>query len=100
MPYEASANLNNAKLALAMLRRGWEIDIISAFDEGFTYNRDWVAPWNAPDGQINAADLLIAAQLVLGSRIAGPLQLAHGDMNIDGIIDMADLVLIQQLVLP
>jgi hypothetical protein len=59
-----------------------------------------LAPWNSPNGQINAGDMLIATQLVLGQRIAGPLQLAHGDMNLDGIFDLADLLLIQQIVLP
>jgi hypothetical protein len=58
-----------------------------------------LAPWNAPDGQINGADVLIATQLVLGQRAAGSLQIAHGDMNLDGVIDLADLLLIQQGVL-
>ncbi|MEN8106958.1 MAG: CehA/McbA family metallohydrolase [Pseudomonadota bacterium] len=59
-----------------------------------------LAPWDNPDGLINAADVLIATQLVLGLRLnPGPLQYAHGDMNIDGVIDLADLILIQQTVL-
>jgi hypothetical protein len=40
-----------------------------------------LAPWGNPDGQINAADVLIAAQLVLGQRTPGALQYAHGDMS-------------------
>ena len=58
-----------------------------------------LAPWDNPDGQINAADVLIATQIVLGMRIPGPLQYAHGDMNQNGAIDLADLLLIQQIVL-
>ena len=58
-----------------------------------------LAPWNNPDGNINAADLLIAIQLVLGQKQSGALQYAHGDMDNDGDFDMADLLLIQQLVL-
>ena len=58
-----------------------------------------LAPWDTPDGQINGADVLIAIQLVLGRRTAGALQQAHGDMNTDGVIDLADLLLIQQVVL-
>ena len=58
-----------------------------------------LAPWDDPDGHINAADVLIAIQLVLGQRTAGALQYAHGDMNNDGTIGMTDLLLIQQLVL-
>ena len=59
-----------------------------------------LAPWNNPDNQINAADVLIATQLVLGQRTPGPLQYAHGDLNLDGIITITDLLLIQQIVLP
>jgi len=57
-----------------------------------------LAPWNNPDGLINAADILIATQLVLGQRTPGTLQYAHGDMNADGKIDLADLLLITQAV--
>ena len=57
-----------------------------------------LAPWDNPDGLINAADILIAEQLALGQRTAGALQYAHGDMNSDGIINLADLLLIQQIV--
>ena len=59
-----------------------------------------LAPWDNPDNKINAADLMIATQLVLGLRIPGALQLAHGDMDGDGIINLTDLLLIQQIVLP
>lgn len=58
-----------------------------------------LAPWDNPDGLINAADVLIAVQLVLGLRSPGALQYAHGDMNIDGVFDLADLLLIQQAAL-
>jgi hypothetical protein len=58
-----------------------------------------LAPWNSPDGQVNAADVLIASQLLLGQRSKGPLQYAHGDMNMDGEIDLTDLLLIQQAAL-
>ena len=57
-----------------------------------------LAPWDNPDGLINAADILIAQQLVLGLRTAGAWQYAHGDMNIDGIINLADLILLIQAV--
>ena len=63
----------------------------------FTANGD-LAPWNNPDGLINAADILIATQLVLGQRTPGTLQYVHGDMNTDGKIDLADLLLITQAV--
>ena len=59
-----------------------------------------LAPWDNPDGQINAGDVLIATQLVVGQRTSGALQYAHGDMNVDGVINLADLLLIQKVVLP
>lgn len=58
-----------------------------------------LAPWDNPDGLINAADVMIATQLVLGQRTPGALQYAHGDMNSDGVINTADLLLITQAVL-
>jgi hypothetical protein len=58
-----------------------------------------LAPWDAPDGEFNGADVMIATQLVLGQRTAGLLQYAHGDINQDEVIDLADLLLIQQAVL-
>jgi hypothetical protein len=58
-----------------------------------------LAPWGAPDGIINAADLMIAQRLVLGTLTAGAVQLAHGDMDLDDDIDTADLFAILALVL-
>ena len=58
-----------------------------------------LAPFDAHDGLINAADILIATQLVLEQREPGALQYAHGDMNNDGVIDVVDLLLIQQIVM-
>jgi hypothetical protein len=57
-----------------------------------------LAPWDDPDDLINAADVLIAEQLVLGLRTPGAWQYAHGDMNSDGVINTADLLLITQRV--
>jgi len=63
-----------------------------------------LAPLGAPDGQINAADLLIAQRIALGELAATSLELAHGDVypvaSPDGVIDSSDLLLIMQLVLP
>ena len=44
-PYSFSENLVNSKLALAMLERGWETEVISARDDGPTYGAHWTAPW-------------------------------------------------------
>lgn len=61
-----------------------------------------LAPLGAPDGLLNAADLLIAQRIVLGDLTATLLDLAHGDVypagNPDGVINISDLILIRQLV--
>ena len=59
-----------------------------------------LAPWGAPDGVINTADVLIAIQLAITNRAPGGLQYAHGDMNLDGVINIVDVLLIQKIVLP
>jgi hypothetical protein len=63
-----------------------------------------VAPWGAPDGQVNAADVMVMQQIVLGLRSAGPLQLIHGDLYPppagDGVINLQDLILLMKKVLP
>lgn len=58
-----------------------------------------LAPWDNPDGLVKAADIMIATQLVLGLRTPGMLQYVHGDMNADGIINLADLLQIIQAAL-
>ena len=62
-----------------------------------------LAPLNAPDGVVNAADVLVATRITLGLLAAGPLQLAHGDVyppgNPDGVINLQDLILITQIAL-
>lgn len=60
-----------------------------------------IAPLGAPDGSLNAADLLIAQRIALGSIIPTSLELAHGDLYPpgapDGKINVQDLILIQQM---
>jgi hypothetical protein len=58
-----------------------------------------LAPYGSPDGNINAADLMIVTRIALGQIPSGPLELAHGDMNSDGQIDLSDVLVITQLVL-
>ncbi|VAW54707.1 hypothetical protein MNBD_GAMMA05-1297 [hydrothermal vent metagenome] len=61
-----------------------------------------LAPLGFSDGQINAADYLIAQRIALGELTATSLELAHGDLypvgSPDGKIDASDLVLLLQLV--
>ncbi len=62
-----------------------------------------LAPLNAPDGVVNAADVLVATRITLGLLAAGPQQLAHGDVyppgNPDGVINLQDLILITKIAL-
>lgn len=62
-----------------------------------------LAPRNAPDGFLNAADLLIARRIVDGQLVANPDDLSHGDVYPpgapDGVINLQDLLLIQQMIL-
>jgi choice-of-anchor B domain-containing protein len=60
-----------------------------------------IAPLGAPDGQINAADYLLAVRIALGHVTASALELSHGDVYPpgapDGLLNVSDLLLIRQL---
>ena len=62
-----------------------------------------VTPLNAPDGIINAADMLIMTNIVLGTYSPDANTLAHGDIypsgTPDGVINVSDLLVIQQLLI-
>jgi hypothetical protein len=62
-----------------------------------------LAPYGAPDGHLNAADVLIAQKIVLGLVAPTALDRSHGDVYPpgapDGVIDMSDLVLITRMML-
>lgn len=70
----------------------------------FNFNDGDLAPWNAPDGSINAADVGIAIQIVLGIKTASTLQLQHGDVypagSPDGVITIQDLILLINMTTP
>lgn len=60
-----------------------------------------VAPPGAPDGNVNAGDLLVMINIVLGIASPDANTLAHGDLYPevapDGAIDMSDLILMYKL---
>ncbi len=68
----------------------------------FNFNDGDLAPYGAPDGVVNVADLLIATRIVLGLNLTGAIQLAHGDVYPpdvpDGKINLQDLILILKLI--
>jgi hypothetical protein len=96
--YHCSLVLTEESFHQSGLGGGWAS--VLEGDINFTIFPDGdLAPFDDPDGFINAADLLIASQLTLGQREAGALQYAHGDMNRDDVINVVDLLLIRQIVL-
>lgn len=62
-----------------------------------------LAPYGAPDGIINAADLLIAQQIVLGTITPTAQDIIHADIypegSPDGVINMSDFILLKQMIL-
>ena len=68
----------------------------------FHFNDGDLAPFGSPDGQVNAADVLVASQIVFGLRNPSDLELSHGDLYPpgapDGTIDLSDLLVLRQLV--
>jgi lysophospholipase L1-like esterase len=60
-----------------------------------------IAPLGAPDGNVNAGDIVVGMRFVLGLESATALELAHGDLyppgSPDGVFNLQDLVLLRQL---
>ena len=60
-----------------------------------------IAPLGYPDGEVNAADYLLAQRIAIGDLTATSLELAHGDIypvgSPDGKINVSDLILLLQL---
>lgn len=44
-PYTFSESLCNSKLVLAMMEKGWHVDVISRIDNGTNYSTEWSEPW-------------------------------------------------------
>jgi RHS repeat-associated protein len=51
------------------------------------------------DGRVDAGDLVLEMQIVLGTRIPTAVQLVHGDMNQDGVITLPDMLKLERKVL-
>jgi M6 family metalloprotease-like protein len=79
-------------------------DLVDPIPLTFNYNDGDVAPLGAPDGLLNAADLLVTTRIVLGLVPVTSLELSHADLYPpgapDGVIDLSDLILLTNLLLP
>ena len=62
-------------------------------------NRGDLGPRGAPDGTINAGDLVVLTQLALGSIQPTALEQILADLNADSVINAADILLLQQAVI-
>lgn len=62
-------------------------------------NRGDVAPLGSLDNQIDAADLLVLQRFILGLETPTPLDIVLGDMNMNGTLDTADILLLLQSIL-
>jgi hypothetical protein len=69
----------------------------------YNYADGNVAPWGAIDTDVNAADLLVCLQFVLGLKVPTNEDLAHGDLYPigapDGEIGLPDYIQLQKLVM-
>jgi hypothetical protein len=79
------------------------LDGIDPLPLDFNYTDGDVAPYGSPDTRINAADLLVCMQLVLGLKETTTLEKTHADLYPvgapDGKIDLSDFIQLQKLVL-
>jgi hypothetical protein len=64
-----------------------------------TSNKGDLGPRNAPDGLINAGDLVVMTRLVTGAIQPSVLESALADINNDSVLNAADLLLLQKAVL-
>ena len=79
------------------------LDGVDPVPLNFNYDDGDVAPWGAPDTEVNAADLLVCLQFVLGLKDPTNEDLAHGDLYPtgapDGVIGLPDYIQLQKLVI-
>jgi hypothetical protein len=77
-------------------------DSVDPIPLNFNFDDGDLAPWGAPDSQLNAADLLVCMQIVLGLKVPTNLELAHADLYPvgapDGTIDLSDYLQLTKLV--
>ena len=92
------SNLILNKFSLAII-----ISVLSISAISETFQLGDLAPKDAPDGQLNAADVLILEKLILGDIIPTNDEMLIGDVaplgSPDGLLNIGDLVVQQRAVL-
>jgi subtilisin len=58
-----------------------------------------LAPLGSPDGVVNAADYLIQIRFVQGELAPSAIEIQNGDLYSDGVINISDLILLNQLIM-
>jgi len=100
------SNLDEFNIGTAPTLPDTDGDGVSDGDEVNVYgmdptasNKGDVGPRGAPDGQLNGGDLVVMSRLVTGALTPTVLESALADINNDGQLDAADLLLLQRAVL-
>jgi len=58
-----------------------------------------LAPLGLPDGMVNAADYLIQIRFIQGQLIPSAIEIQNGDLYSDGVLNVSDLILLNQLIM-
>jgi hypothetical protein len=78
------------------------LDSVDPVPLNYNYEDGDIAPWGSPDSTVNAGDLLVCLQFVLGLKDPTNEDLAHADLYPvgapDGEIGLSDFIQLQQLV--
>ena len=77
------------------------LDAVDPIPINFNYEDGNVAPYGSPNGTVDAGDLLVGIQLVLGIKQTTDLERSHMDLYPsgapDGEITLSDYILLQKL---
>ncbi len=95
--YNASADPNDPDSDADGLSDGDEVNVYGL--DPTRSDKGDIGPRAAPDGLLNAGDLVVMTRLVAGIIVPSSLESALADINRDGLLNAADLLLLQQAIL-
>lgn len=79
-PYTFSESLCNSKLVLAMMEKGWHVDVISRIDNGTNYSTEWSEPW------ILLKDITHQIKYPLGNKFTRTIDVLKSAMKMNGFL--------------